>query len=650
MDIAESFRAAWVFEAGWHGDELLPTALARAAARVLAVDAAGLSLMEDAHRVPVGASSAEAAEAERWQFTLGEGPCFASVQDSEVVVADDPTLHRRWEALREQLHRTSPFRCVVAVPLVVRDRPIGALDLYFTGPAPGAGFDPAAAQAVAALITASLLGAERGAWEDGREPEWISTGSARRRHDVWIALGMVNTALSLSTPDSLALLRARAYANEQTVDDLAADIVSGRLPAQSLPAPEDADLAAASLFGSFLRRTHLSRPSDLPDIVVEEAWRGLGATEVVMSLVNHEFTALVPVPTRRSPSRPPQPLDGSMAGRAFTTTTSVFADAEPVAHQSMRRMWVPVLDGTDRLGVLEMTLPAPNGFLDADRVAVCERYAHLVAQTVVSKSMYSDLFDQVQRTRTPSVGSQLMRAMLPPLVYATDGLVISAMLEPAYDNGGDAFDYADNGDTLHLAIFDGMGHGLAASTVTAVALAAYRHARSTGLDLPATYAAMDRAVLDMFSGERHVTAVVAELDTSTGRLSWVSAGHPPPLLVRDAKVVKALTAPASFPLGWDVEGVGTVTTEALEPGDAVLLYTDGLIETRLPERPLLGVEGLARFLENESAAGRPAPETLRRMRRAVLEHQDGVLQDDATALLVEWRRGTEELLLPETVR
>ena len=434
-----------------------------------------------------------------------------------------------------------------------------------------------------------------------------------------------------------------------------------------MPGPEDVDVAAARLFGALLRRTHLSKPADLPDVVVEEAQASLDATDVVMSLVNYEFTALVPVPSRLSPDRPPQPLDGSMAGRAFTSSSIVFSDAAPAveagtgpgagtgrsAQGPRRRVWLPLLDGTDRLGVLEMTLPAPGGRVGGDLLAVCERYSHLIAQSVVSKSLYGDVFERVQRSREMTVASQLMHSMLPPLLYATDGLVVAGMLEPAYDNGGDAFDYAVNrtveGDVVHLSIFDGMGHGLAAAGVTTYALAAYRHARISGMDLPATYTTMSEAVFSQFRGERHVTAVLAELELDTGRLSWISAGHPPPLLLREARVVKNLTAPPSFPLGWDFGGQVVVAQEDLQPGDAVLLYTDGLIEARGDDRSLLGIGGLAGFLEQEAAAEQPAPETLRRMRRAVLEHQHGVLQDDATALLVEWHRGEEYRLMPQNV-
>ena len=369
-----------------------------------------------------------------------------------------------------------------------------------------------------------------------------------------------------------------------------------------MPDPDPA--ATARLFEHFLLRTHLSTPYDLADVVAQCAREFLGAGDVVLHLVDVEHTGLVAVPTRSAPVRPGQPVDGSMAGRAFTTSRVLVAEADPDEHgRPGRRMWLPLLDGTDRLGVLEMTLPAPDGRVAAELVALGERFAHLVAQAVVSKSLYGDVFERVQRTRSMTVASQLVRSMLPPLLYGTEGLVVAGMLEPAYDNGGDAFDYAVNGDLLHVAIFDGMGHGLAAAGVTTFALAAYRHARIDGMDLPATYAAISEAVLSQFGGERHVTAVLAELDLRTGQLSWISAGHPPPLLLREARVVKNLTAGASFPMGWDFGGEVVVAREALQPADVVLLYTDGLIEARRAGRGLLGVEGLAGFLEQEAAAG-----------------------------------------------
>jgi serine phosphatase RsbU (regulator of sigma subunit) len=406
--------------------------------------------------------------------------------------------------------------------------------------------------------------------------------------------------------------------------------------------------ASSRLFQEFFRRTHLSRPDDLADVVAEEAAAALGASDVVMYLANYEQTLLVPVPSRRSPEREAQRIDGTLAGRAFMDTTIYGTDADAPGR---RRLWVPIVDGTDRMGALELTVDAGHGGeVPVDVVEVVERYSHAVAQAVLSKAQYGDVFELVQRSQPMTVGAELLWSVLPPPTYATDGLVISAMLEPAYRNGGDAFDYAVNGGCAHLAVFDGMGHGLEAAGISTFAVAAYRHSRRLGLGLAESYAAMDEAVATQFEGSRFVTAVLARLDLASGRLEWMSAGHPAPLLIRHGRVIKTLDVEPATPLGVPAPAVGvTVAEEHLEPGDSLLLYTDGLTEARQPGGGFLTEEGLAAFVQREASAQRSTPETMRRLRQAILAHQAGVLHDDATALLVDWHRGSEELVLPQTV-
>ena len=411
--------------------------------------------------------------------------------------------------------------------------------------------------------------------------------------------------------------------------------------------PDQLDLAqtSAHLFDELLRRSHLSSPYAVPGVVAEVAGL-LGARDVVLSLVDRELEHLVPLLPDGEPGVA-VPVDGTLAGRAFVTTSIVQADA---AEPGSRRVWWPLLDGTERVGTLEMTLPAPDGVLAQDVLALGERYTHAVAQLVVTKSAYGDAFERARRLRPMSVSAEMISRMVPPLVFSTDGLVIAGLLEPAYESGGDCFDYAVNRGTAHLAMFDAMGHGLAAAGASAFAVSAYRAARRRDLDLRATYAEMDAAVAEQSAGERFTTAVLAQLDVATGDLTWISAGHPAPLLLRQGRIVKTLEAPPATPLGVPFgAGPPEVAHEHLEPGDMVLLFTDGLPEARLPDGEFFGLERLAEFVEVQAAAGFGAPETLRRLRHAVMGHQRGALQDDASALLVEWRRGTELALLPDTV-
>ena len=406
------------------------------------------------------------------------------------------------------------------------------------------------------------------------------------------------------------------------------------------------EAAAAQIFRELMRRTHLSRPDDLADVVAEVADQALGASDVVLYVVNHEQTALVPVAGRRTAPSASLRMDGTMGGHAFTASTVLdTADDTP----GRRRLWLPMLDGTDRMGVLALTVAAPDGGVGAGVVELVERFAHAVAQAILSKQQYGDVFELHRRSQPMALGAELLHSVLPPATFATDGLVIATMLEPAYVNGGDAFDYAVNGTRAHLAVFDGMGHGLAAAGISTFAVAAYRHSRRAGLGLTETYAAMDAGIGAAFPG-RFATAVLAELDLETGVLRWVSAGHPAPFLIRRGRVVRSLTVEPATPLGLPSSSPDvTVGQEHLESGDSLLLYTDGLTEARQPGGGFLTEERLAGFVQRQAAAMLPTPETLRRLRLAILEHQGGRLDDDATAVLVDWRRGTEEHLLPQTV-
>ena len=383
--------------------------------------------------------------------------------------------------------------------------------------------------------------------------------------------------------------------------------------------------------GDLLRDAQFAVPDDVPGLLVKSA-RRLGALDAAIFLVDYEQRVLAPLPVPGGPDREAVTVEGTLAGRAFSTVTPQWSGDGGL-------LWVPMVEGNERLGVAGYELAGPilEGFLEE-----MIRLTALVAELVVTKADYGDFFEYYRRRQPMSLASELAWQLLPPLTFGTDRVVISGALAPAYDVGGDTFDYGVGGDCARIAVFDAMGHGLEAGILATVAVAAYRNCRRRKLKLAETVTAVDEVISERFGPERFVTAVMAELDMETGCFRWYRAGHPAPLLLRGSKIVKTLWGDSGMPLG--LGSPGMEAEEALEPGDQVVFFTDGVTEARSPDGAFFGTDRLTDLVSRASAGGNPPPETLRRLMHSILDHQAGDLQDDATAVLVEWKgQGKESL-------
>jgi hypothetical protein len=243
MNLAERFSAALAAEATPDAvPELLPQRLSRAVVRVLPADGAGISVRVDPDRQsPLGSSDPDSGLAERLQFTVGAGPCLQSSASRQPVFVIEDDLRRRWPAYYDLLVAGTPYRGIVALPLRRGLAGAGAIDLYFRDSARVATLDVFAAMAVGDLVTAALAeAAVWSTWEETEGPEWLHGPPAERRALVWQAMGMASLALGVQADQALSVLRGQAYAQGRTVDELAADLVSGRLDAREVLGDDDA--------------------------------------------------------------------------------------------------------------------------------------------------------------------------------------------------------------------------------------------------------------------------------------------------------------------------------------------------------------------------------------------------------------------------
>lgn len=298
-------------------------------------------------------------------------------------------------------------------------------------------------------------------------------------------------------------------------------------------------------------------------------------------------------------------------------------------------VWLPLVDGAERLGVLGVR----STVLDAVLLRRARAIASVLAMVIASKRAHGDSLTRLTRSRPMELPAELLRAFLPPRTIGNADVVSAAVVEPAYEVGGDAFDHALAGGRLYASIFDSMGHNLASGMTTAVVVAGTRNARRNGVDLRDVPGIVDKT-LAAWLPDQFCTAVLAEVDLASGRLRWCNCGHPPPLLIREHRVVPgALERVPQLPLGLCTqlsEEPRQVHEAQLRPGDRVLLHTDGVPDARTREGGLFGMDRFTGAVIRAARAGALAPEVLRLLVREILGDGDNQLRDDATIMLLEW--------------
>ncbi|MFI7006031.1 PP2C family protein-serine/threonine phosphatase [Streptomyces sp. NPDC050145] len=380
------------------------------------------------------------------------------------------------------------------------------------------------------------------------------------------------------------------------------------------------------LLGELLDRAHELHPDRVGPVVAEAVTR-VGGRDTQVLLQDYGQRTLVPLPGEGLADGAPLPIDRSEAGRCFLTSRLI-----EVPLPEGVRVYLPLLDGGAQAGVLALTM---DRVTDEDR-RILRRLAGLVAGLVRTKNGYTDHFFRTRRSQPMSVAAEIQWALLPPLAMTMPQVSVAGVLEPAYDVAGDSFDYTLNGSVLHLAMLDAMGHGLDAATMATVAIGAYRHARRIGVELENIYHFMDEAIAEQFAPDHFVTAQMMRLDTDTGRLLWVNAGHPAPLLIRDHHVVSRIEGPTTLPVGFG--GAQPKVSELfLERGDRILCFTDGLVEEHAGGQDQFGEEQLIAWIHRLDRADRGVREVARDLSHVLMRARGDTTSDDATLVLVEWR-------------
>jgi serine phosphatase RsbU (regulator of sigma subunit) len=392
-----------------------------------------------------------------------------------------------------------------------------------------------------------------------------------------------------------------------------------------------------------LEAAEAASPLEAVEAVTGQLGRALDAARVSFLIADISGRSLVRLSIAGREHRIAQTVghDGSLRRSGFEAAEVLAVDDGPLGRtlreQSVScthrddgwQVLAPVTERGEALGLLELLLPNEP---DEQALATARWSAHVLAFVVIANRRHTDLFEWAQRGAPPTLSAEIQRRLL-PAAYTCEAaaFTLAGWLEPAGSVAGDTFDYSLARDTLHLTMTDAMGHGVESALTATLCVGSLRNSRRQGLDI---VHAAGRANTDLVEhvgqGDAFVTGLLASIDLGTGVLSTVNAGHVPPLLARGDRV-ETLQLPPDLPLGM-LPGSGYRATQVqLQPGDRLLLVTDGMLERHAADLDLV-----SHILRTRRDHPR---EAVRYLADAVVAVAGPVLPDDATLLILDWHGG-----------
>jgi PAS domain S-box-containing protein len=480
---------------------------------------------------------------------------------------------------------------VACVPMIVDGRAVGGLTFSFGQPR---AFDPEDRVFLSALARQSALALERARLY---QAERTARAEAERASDQLAFLAEASRALSSSLDYEKTLAKVARLAVPRLADWCGIDMIdeSGSIKQLAVAHVDPAKVKLARR----LRRRQPVRPDD-----------PTGASAVIRTgrpelypIIPEEMIEAVPDPKIREIAR---------------------------SLQLRSAMILPLTVAGRTLGALTLVWSESERTYGAGDLELAEELARRAAQAIENARLYRDR-DTIART--------LQQSLLPPELPEVPGMELAALYLPAGDGnevGGDFYDVFDNGDgSWGLVIGDVCGKGPLAASVMGLARYTLRAAAMQERRPSRILAMLSEAVRTQTADGRFLTVCFVRLRPNPdggARLTVCCGGHPLPAVLRADGTMETAGAPGTL-LGLFEDPTLTDNTVDLGPGDALILYTDGI--TDVAPSAVIGTQGepdLAELLKG--AAGLDAPGIVEHARREMGRRVRGSLRDDMAILAV----------------
>jgi len=278
-----------------------------------------------------------------------------------------------------------------------------------------------------------------------------------------------------------------------------------------------------------------------------------------------------------------------------------------VVLQGVRSVLAVPLGVSDKVfGIIYADSPIAEGRFTEDHLKVLTTLASVAAIRVENTQLIEERLERERLERELALASEIQQRFQPTAPPIVPGYELQGISFPCYEIGGDYYDFIERDDgRLVIALGDVSGKGTAAALLMS-SLHAAVHAQSGSHEtLVATISAVNKYLADNIPANRFVTLFYAELDPGSGALSFLNAGHNPPLIVHAAGTVEQL-ASGGLPLGIKRDADYREGRTQLQLGDVLVIYSDGVTEAVSPAGEEFGptrlYEVVSRNIE-ASAAG-----------------------------------------------
>ncbi|MFB8005039.1 PP2C family protein-serine/threonine phosphatase [Nocardia sp. NPDC056000] len=370
-----------------------------------------------------------------------------------------------------------------------------------------------------------------------------------------------------------------------------------------------------------------SAPHALLDVIRDTLRTDFAALSVELLLADYRLSVLQPV-TELPHTATPLAIRTTTAGRAFTAQQALL-EPGPAAEGVV--IHVPVAVRGDRLGILRIELPGVPTAKDQRALAAL---ATMLGHELIVAERDTDLYLQARRRERLSLAAEMQWQLLPGRGCSRTEYSLGGQLEPAYTIGGDNFDWSASADYLTVTVSNGMGHGIGAALLTNLAISALRNARRAGLDIADQASLADQALFAQYEGTQHVETLLLRFEVATGRVGVVDAGSPRVLRLR-AGTVEPIEFDAQLPLGMFDRTDYREQTFHVEPGDRLVIVSDGVHTAQSPSGIAYGTTNLDRSIH--SSSNLPASQAACAIITELLDYHEGTdLVDDAVVVCIDW--------------